>query len=355
MSAVTWDPVQRLLEDAVRNGAFPGAVLEVGRSSGPLVTLSVGRLGHEAEEPATSDATVYDLASLTKVVATGSVFMRLVDRGAVSLDDPVGRWLPDWAGEDRREVTLGDLLAHASGLTAHLPIYLDGAGRTEFQRIICSLPLEFVPRTASVYSDLGFMLLAFIAEDAAALPFDEQFDVIAAGLEVGDLRFRPPRSWAARTAPTGVDRWRGRLLRGEVHDQNAWALGGVAGHAGLFGTAPALGRFARAVLVSLRAGNTALAAPETVRAFATRATLPGSSRALAWDTMRPTSSCGVRLHETAIGHTGFTGTSLWIDWEADAYVVLLSNRVHPTADNDAILAVRPAVHNAVFEVLADWA
>lgn len=353
MSSGSWDDVRHVLDEALEAGAFPGVVLEIGRTAGALATICAGRLGDDDEAPEASEATVYDLASLTKVVATASIFMRLVDRKAVSLDDPVARWLPEWTGEDRRAVTLGDLLAHSSGLTAHLPIYLDCVGRAEFQRAICTLPLEFAPRTASVYSDLGFMLLGFVAEEAARTPFDEQFAAIAADLAISDLTFRPPKSWTSRIAPTGIDTWRGRLLRGEVHDQNAWALGGVAGHAGLFGTAQAVGRFARAVLESLRSGSARLASPATVRTFAARAVVPGSSRALGWDTMRPTSSCGTRMRETAIGHTGFTGTSLWIDWEADVYVALLSNRVHPNADNDAILAVRPAVHNAVFDALSD--
>ena len=142
--------------------------------------------------------------------------------------------------------------------------------------------------------------------------------------------------------------WRGRLLTGEVHDENCWALGGAAGHAGLFGTAAAVGAFARAVLRTI-GGEPILAQPETMRAFITRGAVPGSSRALGWDTMLPTSSCGTLMSPTAIGHTGFTGTSLWIDWERDLYVVLLTNRVHPTRENNAIRRVRPAVHDAVVE------
>jgi CubicO group peptidase (beta-lactamase class C family) len=164
--------------------------------------------------------------------------------------------------------------------------------------------------------------------------------------------FRPDRAARARCAPTGVDEWRGRLLAGEVHDQNAWALGGVAGHAGLFGTAAAVGTCARTVLRGLRGTATPLGPASLLARFARRTGVPGSSRALGWDTMLPTSSCGRRLAATAIGHTGFTGTSLWVDWEADAYFVLLTNRVHPTAANEAILAVRPAFHDAASAAMA---
>ena len=163
--------------------------------------------------------------------------------------------------------------------------------------------------------------------------------------------FNPPREWRHRCAPTEVDPWRGRLLAGEVHDENCWALGGAAGHAGLFGTAAAVGTFARAVMRTIQ-GEPILSEPSTMREFIARAAVPRSSRALGWDTMLPTSSCGTKMSPTAIGHTGFTGTSLWIDWEKDRYVVLLTNRVHPTRTNEAIRAIRPRVHDAVVEVLA---
>jgi CubicO group peptidase (beta-lactamase class C family) len=147
-----------------------------------------------------------------------------------------------------------------------------------------------------------------------------------------------------------VDTWRGRLLTGEVHDENAWALGGVAGHAGLFGTAAAVGAFARAVLHTI-AGDAVLASAATMREFITRVDVPGSSRALGWDTMLPTSSCGTRLSPTAVGHTGFTGTSLWIDWERDLYIVLLTNRVNPTRENTALRQLRPQIHDAIADAM----
>jgi CubicO group peptidase (beta-lactamase class C family) len=197
-----------------------------------------------------------------------------------------------------------------------------------------------------VYSDLGFILLGFALEDAAGWALDAQFRRLAATLALGDITYLPPESWRPRTAPTEFDQWRGRMLVGEVHDENAGALGGVAGHSGLFGTAAAVGRFAQVVLRTFDA-VTPLGSPATMRRMAARTGVPGSSRALGWDTMLPTSSCGTRLSPTAIGHTGFTGTSLWIDWERDVYVVLLTNRVHPTRTNTRLSAARPLVHDAV--------
>jgi CubicO group peptidase (beta-lactamase class C family) len=295
------------------------------------------------------------------VICTATLAMRAVDDGRVRLEDEVSSWLNEWRGSDREMVTIRDLLAHSSGLPAYLPFFRDYTGRQEFQHAICTLPLEYVPRTQSAYSDLGFILLGFILEDsvansarAGAVPgtFDpaaslsSQFARISSFITPEPLTFKPPRSWRSRTAPTEIDRWRGRLLVGEVHDENAWALGGAAGHAGLFGTAAAVGAFARAVMQTL-AGDTVLAKPATAQLFAARTDVPGSSRALGWDTMLPTSSSGARLSRSSIGHTGFTGTSLWIDWERDFYVVLLTNRVHPTRENNAIRQLRPRFHDAV--------
>jgi CubicO group peptidase (beta-lactamase class C family) len=346
---------RRILDEALAAGAFPAAVAEVGRTSGVIWSYAGGRLSRDPDAPPATIDTIFDLASLTKVIATTTVVMQLVGEGRLGLEDRVGRWLSEWRGHDRDHVTVEDLLAHCSGLSAHLPLYRECEGRREFQPAICSLPLEYEPRCRAVYSDLGFILLGFIAADAAGEPLDRRVEALGATIGAGELAFRPPPAWRGRTAPTGVDRWRGRLLVGEVHDRNAWALGGVAGHAGLFGTAAAVGAFARAMLRTLRwpeAGDApVLGDPSLARRFATRTAIPGSSRALGWDTMLPTSSCGTKLHPRAIGHTGYTGTSLWIDPVADFYVVLLTNRVHPTDENQSILAVRPRFHDAVADAL----
>ena len=340
-----------ILDDGVRGGAFAAAAVEAGRSTGPVWQAAFGRAGTADDAPSTSVDTVFDLASLTKVIATTTLAMRAVDEHRIDLDAPLGGRLAYWRGEDRSAVTIADLLAHASGLTAHLPFYRDHRGRQDFESAIAALPLEYPPRTESIYSDLGFILLGFILEDALEAGLDAAFDRVVEQCGWGELRFRPPRAWRDRTAPTEFDAWRGRVLQGEVHDENAWALGGVAGHAGLFGTAAAVGRFARTVAAGFRDEPT-IAASATFGRFMTRTPVPGSSRALGWDTMLPTSSCGRRMSGRAVGHTGFTGTSLWIDPAADAYVVLLTNRVYPTRTNEAILSIRPALHDAVMEELA---
>ena len=350
-----------LVRSAIAVGAFPAAAIEVGRAEAAVWRDATGRLTYDADAAAVDRDTIFDLASLTKVIATTTLIMRAVDDGRLGLDEFVSSRLREWRGTDRESVTIRDLLAHSSGLTAYLPFFRDYSGRFEFERAICTMPLEYAPRSQSIYSDLGFMLLGFILEDAqpagpafrgapgATDPsrrLATQFQRLSSFFTAEPLRFNPPRSWRLRTAPTEVDPWRGRLLAGEVHDENTWALGGTAGHAGLFGTAAAVGAFARGVLRTL-AGERLLCLPETMRAFIARTDVPGSSRALGWDTMLPTSSSGAHLSPTSIGHTGFTGTSLWIDWERDFYVVFLTNRVHPTRENQAIRHVRPQLHDAI--------
>ncbi len=346
-----------LIEQGVNNHAFAAACVEVGRGSGPLWRQAFGARTYDPYDHAITDQTIFDLASLTKVIATTTLAMRAVDDGVLALDEPVQRRLAEWRGADRERVTIRDLLAHASGLPAYLPFFRDHTGRVEFEPAICRTPLEYAPRSQAIYSDLGFMLLGFILEDirkaapsagrfdsAATLP--AQFKKVASFFSEEPIVFNPPRAWRERIAPTEHDAWRGRTLVGEVHDENAWALGGAAGHAGLFGTAASVGGFARAMLATI-GGIEVLGRTTTAREFMRRSDVPGSSRALGWDTMLPTSSCGTRLAESAIGHTGFTGTSLWIDWERDVYIVLLTNRVYPSRENIGIRRIRPAFHDAV--------
>jgi len=344
----TTDPfaeVRALVTSACERQAFPAAVVEVGRRDGTIWQEAFGRLTYASDAPACRIDTIFDLASLTKVIATTSLIMRQVEAGRLALSDRVTKLMPQWQGADRSPVTIRHLLDHSSGLPAHARLWESVAGRRAIESAICRMPIESAPGSASVYSDPGFMLLGFLLEDLAGVPLDEQFRAIAIRLE-GGLRYRPTSDLIDRIAPTENDPWRQRLLRGEVHDENAAALDGVAGHAGLFGSAPAVASFARAVLATFKV-TTWLGSPTLMTTFAARSHVPGSTRALGWDTMQPTSSCGTLLSPTSIGHTGFTGTSLWIDHERDLYVVLLTNRVHPTRENDTLPRLRPVFHDAV--------
>jgi serine-type D-Ala-D-Ala carboxypeptidase len=339
--------------EVIRRGldarAYPAAVVEVGSPQQVLWRHAAGTLDYEPGSAPARDDTIFDLASLTKVVVTATLMMQIVDARRLTLDDPVGRWIAEWRGTDRETVKIRSLLTHSSGLTAWLPFYRDYSGRSDFQHAICALPLEYEPDTQSIYSDLGFILLGFILEDAGGVTLESLWTSALVDITALPLQFNPAASLRPQIAPTERDSWRGRLLVGEVHDENCWALGGAAGHAGLFGTAPALGEFARQMLATL-GGRGSLASRDLASVFVTRSSIPGS-RALGWDTMLPTSSCGTKMSPSSFGHTGFTGTSLWIDPVREIYVVFLTNRVHPTRDNTAIQQIRPALHDAVMEAV----
>ena len=334
--------VESIVSTAIADRVFPGAVIEAGRANGPLFTLASGALTYDEGSPAVAAHTIYDLASLTKVLATTALMAGEVASGRMRLNDRVRHWISSWSGEERQAVTLRDLLEHCSGLPGHKPYFESREGRASFELAICEEPLAYPPRTQAIYSDPGFMLLGFAMENAVGAPLDRQFDEwrereLGADIE---LRYRPGPEWRARTAPTEPTPF-GEERRGEVHDENAAALGGVAAHAGLFGTAAAVGSCARWWMRS-----------PSLPLFASRTKVPGSSRALGWDTMLPTSSCGTRMSASAIGHTGFTGTSLWIDVVNDLYVVILTNRVHPTRDGDGIQMARRALHDAIVTAFA---
>jgi len=340
---------EAVLEAARSAGAFSAVSAEIGGLPGPIWSYARGRLAFDPQSPAVTRETIFDLASLTKVLATTPIAADLVARGMLDLEMPLRDALPEWNSPDREAVTIRDLLEHCSGLPAYREYFKRLRGRSAYVAAIAAEPLEYPPRAKSVYSDLGFIVLGVALERRGGASLDRQFARWRDAARIAQpLDYCPPAEWVARTAMTEHDPWRGRVLQGEVHDENAAALGGVAAHAGLFGTAAAVGEAARWWLHRLRGeddpgtGITAALA----RRFVQRSTVPGSSRALGWDTMLPTSSCGSRMSSRAIGHTGFTGTSLWIDPARELYFVLLTNRVHPTRRNEAINEVRRRFHDA---------
>mgnify|MGYP000911230379 CR=1 FL=1 len=339
-----------LLRQALASGLGSAASLEIGDTQGALHTWYDGRLSADASAALLEPDDLFDLASLTKVMATTAVALRLSEEGRLHLEDAVGAWVPAWhRRRDRSSVTIVDLLAHQSGLPAHQPLYRIARERHAYVEAICDIALAHEPRAGSIYSDLGFILLVEILERAGGRPFRSQVRDLLRAVGAAHTDFLPSMAARARSVATGFDAYRRRVLHGEVHDPNAWALGGVAGHAGLFGCAADVGAFARAILKGLLGGSTPIASSDRLRAMARRAGAPGSSRALGWDTMLPTSSCGERMSTAAIGHTGFTGTSLWIDPTRELYVVLLTNRVATTSGEASIRALRRAVHDAALD------
>lgn len=346
-----FDAARSVLLNGIRDRIFPAAVAEVGDSRGVLWREAFGRLTFDESSPPADTSTVFDLASLTKPIAATSIILELEANGLVDIREPVAAFFKQWRGEDREHVTVQDLLEHAGGLAARL-LDVPPEGRSEFEHEICSMPLEYPPRSQSIYSDLGFILLGFLAADRGRAPLRVLFELIRSRLVPNELlAFEAPGSAHSHTAPTlpmDQDLRRGRLLIGEVHDNYAARLGGDAGHAGLFGTAAGVGGFARAALRGVR-GDRSVPPPLSPALMAratTKTTVPGSSRALGWDTTLPTSSCGTKLSPAAFGHVGFTGTSLWIDPVSDRYFVLLTNRVCGGGNEGQILEVRRAFHDA---------
>lgn len=339
--------LRRVVETAVARGVTPGGVVEAGDSVQAVWRYAAGRFTYADDAPPVAPDTVYDLASLTKVLATTMLALRAHAAGRLALESPLagiacgGRPVPP---------TIADLLEHAAGFPAHRPYFQSVAGRPAYLARLAAEPLAYAPRTRHEYTDLGFILLGAALEDAGGATLDVQFEAFRdEALPGAEMAFGVREAWRARVAPTGLCPWRGRVIVGHPHDANAAALGGVAGHAGLFGTAAAVGAFARWFLGLWRRDGTASAGiPHALAARAARrGQVPGSSRGLGWDTMLPTSSCGTRLSPTSIGHTGFTGTSLWMDPARDLYVVCLTNRVHASDDRDGIRALRIAVHDTL--------
>ena len=379
--------VDRIIAAAIRDGATPGAVLAAGRGDrvvrlrgyGTLDWASSATLATLPAGAAATDSSLYDLASLTKVVATTTGVMQLIDRGDLSLDTPIGEHLPEWSQGWKRDVTVRHLLTHQGGLPPFRPYWRTLRGEGEYRDAIATLEPDYEPGEdgdPTVYSDIGFMTLGFLIEEITGQPLDYYLhESVFRPLRMTETWFEPPRSLYGRTAPTEVDTvYRHRHVHGEVHDENAHALEGVAGHAGLFSSARDLSKFAAWILAAARAGRGLAPAdrpppgpytrsfaarldspsPETVARFTARAA-PASSRALGWDTPSGRSSAGDYFGEGAFGHTGFTGTSFWVDPELDLFVILLTNRVNPTRDNRKHIALRRAVHDAVATSIRDQA
>jgi CubicO group peptidase (beta-lactamase class C family) len=341
--------------------AFPGGVVAVGLG-GQLVQLKAfGRLSYDADASPAQVDTLYDLASLTKVVVTTTLAMTLLDEGSLDLDARVSAFFPRFSGPLKERVTIRQLLTHTGGLLWWAPLYKELSGKAAYLERIVAMDLAYEPGTKSVYSDLGIILLGDVLERLGASRLDELArQRVLAPLGMKDTLYRPPAALVPRIAPTENDPWRGRVLRGEVHDENAFALGGVAPHAGLFGTAADLARLAQMLLDGGTHEGRRLVSRGTVQLFTERAGIPGVSRALGWDT--PTdesgrrssiagqpgySSAGSLLSARSFGHTGFTGTSMWMDPQRGLYVILLTNRVHPSRENNHIREVRPRLADAV--------
>lgn len=353
-----FDPVVAYLKSQV-DSAFPGAVIAVGRHDTVLLLSAVGHYAAGDQRPVTTQ-TIYDLASLTKVIGLTTAMMMLVDSGKIDLDAPVQKYVPAFQGPMKERVTIRNLLTHSSGLPAWRRLFAESSTREEALALVDTTALLRQPGDTFMYSDLGAMTLMQAVEAVTGQRIDAFLDARVFGpLGMTSTRYLPPESWRSRIAPTENDTaFRHRMLWGEVHDENAGRLGGVSGHAGLFSNAPDLATFAQWLLDSRippgrpAGGSGAYLPHDLVVEFTRRQDIPpGSSRALGWDTPSENSSAGTKLGPRAFGHTGFTGTSIWIDPDRDLFIILLSNRVNPTRANTKILQVRRRVADLVVDAL----
>ncbi|MFG1972151.1 serine hydrolase domain-containing protein [Nonomuraea fuscirosea] len=326
----------RVLARAREAGVFSGAAWAWGRSGGPVELGALGTLSWDGD-PVGAD-TLWDLASVTKPIV-GLAVMALVESGELTLDDRVAHHLPRYEGTDKADITVSELLTHTSRIPGRQPLYRRFPTREELLDALVDLPLRAEP--GMEYSSQGFMILGLIAESASGTSLDRLVrDRITAPLSMDATTFVLPERDRARAAATEDCPWRGRVVQGTVHDENAEVLGGVAGHAGMFGTVSDLARLGRWLC---RGGGGPLA-PRTLSVMTGTRVL---GRTLAWQAHEPPlSSGGDLLTEAAYGHNGFTGTSLWVDPELDFFAVLLTNRVHPARTSDAIGRVRRTFHNA---------
>lgn len=343
--------LQGILERGVVDSAFPGAIAVIGNHQGPIVTVAAGHLDW-APSAVPNDRTLWDLASLTKVVGMTSAMMQLVEQGKVDLDAPVQRYLPEWQGANKDKVTVRDLITHRSGLPPFRTYYKLNLSPDSTLALFMNTPLDTLPGVRMVYSDIGAILLGKIVERVSGQALDQYLaEHVFRPLGMFDTQYRPDSSLLPRIAPTERDPWRGRLVHGEVHDENAYALGGVSGHAGLFSTAHDLSRLAEAYLNGGELDGARFARASTIRQFTTVEDSTFSSRALGWDTPSDRSSAGHFIKRPAFGHTGFTGTSLWIAPQHDLYVLLLTNRVNPTREHNGIGRVRVQIADAAMQAL----
>jgi CubicO group peptidase (beta-lactamase class C family) len=346
MSAERLETINRVVQRGLDAGGYPGAAVVVGRKGATVWQKGFGHLGWTSDSPVVlPDQTIYDLASLTKVIGTTTAAMILFDEGKLVLDEKVSHYLPTFGGGEKGNITVRMLLEHRSGFPAGRDLWRHAHSPEEARQLVLDTPLEYRPDHGQVYSDLGADVLGWVVEAAAGTSLDRFLaERVFTPLGMQNTGFRPADSLVYRIAPTEVSPPRGYPVRGEVHDENAFTLGGVAGHAGLFGTAGDLAVFAQMMLNGGTYDGTRIIADSTVHLFTARAS---GSRALGWEVADGTHGAGNYLSGSAYGHTGFTGTSMWIDPDREMFVILLTNRVH------AARAKRPA--KVISDVRADLA
>ena len=339
---------------AIARRTAPGLAIAVGRHGRLVHFKGYGRTDWSGAAAPVDVATLYDAASLTKVVVTTTLAMMLEEEGRLSLDTAVVRYLPEFGAADsaKRDITVRMLLTHGGGLEAFAPLWQTARGREQYLQQIAARPLKAPPGTGTIYSDWDMIVLQLVLERIAGQPLDAlAYERLFRPLAMHDSRFRPDASLRPRIAATERDSLRG-LIWGEVHDPNAWAMGGVSGHAGLFSSARDLATFAQMMLAGGEYGATRLLKPETIARWTARQGRD-ASRALGWDTPSAPSSAGRFFSPRSFGHTGFTGTSMWMDPERGLFVIILANRVNSEAVTQSHIPLRRDVADAVQQAVLD--
>ena len=350
--------IMQLIKSALGNKVFPGGVLLASKEGHVLVSEAFGSTDFDQGISVSLD-TIYDLASLTKPLATTLAILYLIDPSNLRLDQTLGELLPACSGTDKSDITVTHLLAHCSGLPGYRPYWKELTGQTALERDadlksrIVQEPLEHPVGSTTTYSDLGFMFLRWVVEQVSGVKMSQLVEKeIFRPLGIENLFFPGARELAAgRFAPTEMCTWRNKLVQGRVHDENAYAVGGVDGHAGLFGTASAVHDLLWKIVRAYKERTYEDVLPQgQVQAFLNYG--KGKDRALGFDRpTQPGSSSGSHFSENSVGHLGFTGTSFWMDLEKNICVVLLTNRIHPSRDNEKIKGFRPILHDAVMEFI----
>ncbi len=349
---------RQVLEKAAENHIFPGAQIFIAKNGEVIADEGFGHFTYDLDSPQVDSNTMYDVASLTKVLATTPIFMKMTSKKQLALDQEVSQFYPEFTGGGRGDVTLRHLLTHSSGLPGYYQYFLHDRfhSRADILNDILKREIEFTPGTHFTYSDLGIILLGSVIEKVSRRPLDELASRwVFNPLGMKSTMFNPPKEMIPRIAPTEFDSlYRHKLIRGEVHDENAWLMGGVAPHAGVFSTAEDMGKYAQMLINGGTYLGTRFFSSRQIRQYTKRQELPhGSDRAIGWDTpsRNGTSSAGDLFSNSSFGHLGFTGTSMWIDPEKKIIIILLTNRVYPTRERGGIWEVRRSFYTEAMKAL----
>lgn len=343
MDAARLQEVDRIVNRGIQAGAYPGGVLVIARRGGVVLNKGYGRLTWSSRSARPDERTIYDLASLTKPIVLATGAMVLVDEGKLDLDARVVDILPEFAGRGKERVLVHHLLSHTAGIPAGRRLWVTASSADEAWRQVLRSPVQLPPGHTMTYSDLGAMIMGKVIEKVSGMPLDEFARArIFEPLGMHDTFYRPADSLKARIAPTEVGPPRGYPLRGEVHDESAWRLGGVAGHAGLFSTAHDLAIFAQMMANKGTVNGVRLVADSTVRRFTREVK---TKRTLGWELANLERGSGEFLSPNAYGHTGYTGTSIWIDPDRQLFIVFLTNRAHDPRSRRSLTVIADVRHD----------